>query len=59
MSVIPICYKMMSTLFHVILVAVSQTALEVIGGGGGGAPKPFFAVAVERYRGKGINKPPT
>ena len=27
---------MMSTLFHVILVAVSQTALEVIGVGGGG-----------------------
>ena len=43
---------MMSTLFHVILVAVSQTALEVIGGGGRGS-KALFHGCSGKVKGEG------
>ena len=46
---------MMSTLFHVILVAVSQTALEVKGGGGGGwmGSKALFRGCTGKVKGEG------
>ena len=44
---------MMSTLFHVILVAVSQTALEVIGvGGGGRGSKALFRGCSGKVKGE-------
>ena len=44
---------MMSTLFHVILVAVSQTALEVIGGGEGRGSKALFRGCSGKVKGEG------
>ena len=43
---------MMSTLFHVILVAVSQTALEVIGVGGGRGSKALFRGCSGKVKGE-------